>query len=71
MTTLEALRQRDLNLLILRDHLVLEGPSSATAQLGDNDITFAHHVDVKVNVGDWSHRDVHLRDMGRKVGHDL
>jgi hypothetical protein len=41
---------RDLVLMALGYHLVLEGPTSAACEFGNNDIAVAEEVDVKVNV---------------------
>lgn len=66
-----ALLQRDLDLLIRGDHLVLEVPACASAQLRHHDVAIAQHVHVEIDMRDRRARDVDLRHVRGEVWHDF
>lgn len=63
MATVGALLRLDLNLLILGDHLVLEGPAETATQLRDNNVTVTEEVDIEVDVTHSLARDINLGDV--------
>jgi hypothetical protein len=50
MPTRKALLKHDLYFLVFRNHLVLQVPTRASAQLSHNDIAIAQHIDVKIDM---------------------
>lgn len=71
VSALVALLQPDAGLLIGRYHGVVEIPTRAAAELGDDDVAVAQEVDVEVDVAHGRARDVDLRYVRGQERDDL
>ena len=71
MPALVAFFKLNVNLLVRRDHIVLQVPPGASAELRDDDVAVAEEIDIEVDVGHGRARDVDLRDVRREVGYHL
>lgn len=71
MSARPARHETDVDGLVLRDHLVVQIPASALAQLSHDDVAISYEVDVKIVVLNGLARDVNLRDVRVQKGDQL
>lgn len=71
MAALPARRSHHVDHLVLGDHLMVQVPARAAAQLGDDDVAVAQQVDVEVGVVDGGAADIELGHVRVQEGDDL